>query len=593
MKPFPFLRPTAALILAAATAPIAARPLLESNTPVIAAEGDQIQPQTLADGRGGFHVVWAGVTAGGQALFAQSYDSVGARRWDPAGVRISRAEVFSEIPWLVSDGKGGMLVLWEEGRTHGGVSQKDLRMQRVDAEGVLRWDTAGVPVADGNYDELLARSAADGRGGAFVAWTEMELDISGIARTARVFAQRIDSTGARRWTSGGVSLRGLASFAYLDDVLPDGAGGMYAAWTDARNSSLAGWEQDIYLQRLDSSGNRVWEADGRSVIRGTRDARKASLAADGQGGVLVAWADARLSAFDAAYSIYIQRMSPAGDTLWDSLGVLLSDSLPLSPSLTPGLVSDGAGGAIAAWFDRRGGDSTGYDLFAQRVDSTGKVKWDSGGVAVCAAAADQLYPRIAADGEGGAVLAWNNATPGTFQDLTLSASRLDSDGKPLWGADGLVLSRGKIFLQSDDYHMRAYPALAWNPGLGLAVAWTDYRGGDVKGKDIYSQIVSPAGALRPPATPVSARRARIPASPVVTALRTAQGPALRLTLPEAASVRLRLHAVTGRSLVPDRTFDLPAGIHHLSLAVPGLPSGLVYYRLTAGTRSFGGVRVLP
>ena len=45
--------------------------------------------------------------------------------------------------------------------------------------------------------------------------------------------------------------------------------------------------------------------------------------------------------------------------------------------------SDGAGGAIVAWHDRRTGSNA--DIYAQRVDASGTVLWTTNGVALSTA----------------------------------------------------------------------------------------------------------------------------------------------------------------------------------------------------------------
>ena len=44
----------------------------------------------------------------------------------------------------------------------------------------------------------------------------------------------------------------------------------------------------------------------------------------------------------------------------------------------PLLCTDGHGGAIIAWEDERSGFE--YDLYAQRIDTNGKVKWAANGI---------------------------------------------------------------------------------------------------------------------------------------------------------------------------------------------------------------------
>ena len=59
----------------------------------------------------------------------------------------------------------------------------------------------------------------------------------------------------------------------------------------------------------------------------------------------------------------------------------------------PRLVSDGLGGAIVTWEDRRSGSS--YDIYAQRVDAAGATWWGTNGTAVSTAANSQVDAEIA------------------------------------------------------------------------------------------------------------------------------------------------------------------------------------------------------
>jgi len=65
-----------------------------------------------------------------------------------------------------------------------------------------------------------------------------------------------------------------------------------------------------------------------------------------------------------------------------------------SDQVSPEIVSDGSGGAIIAWQDKRSGS---YDIYAQRVNATGALQWSpSTGVPVCTAAFDQVILRWSA-----------------------------------------------------------------------------------------------------------------------------------------------------------------------------------------------------
>ncbi|MGI8905008.1 MAG: hypothetical protein ACR2IE_00765 [Candidatus Sumerlaeaceae bacterium] len=116
-----------------------------------------------------------------------------------------------------------------------------------------------------------------------------------------------------------------------------------------------------------------------------------------------------------------QRYDAAGAPQWTANGVAVSTAANVQ--LSPQIAADGAGGAIITWTDSRSGD---YDIYAQRYDAAGAPQWTANGVAVSTAANDQLFPQIAADAAGGAIITWPDFRSGANYDIY--ASRLNSSG---------------------------------------------------------------------------------------------------------------------------------------------------------------------
>jgi len=89
----------------------------------------------------------------------------------------------------------------------------------------------------------------------------------------------------------------------------------------------------------------------------------------------------------------------------------------------PQLVPDGRGGAIIAWYDYRNynlpnnGTIQGVDTYAQRLNHDGLAQWSPDGVAVSAAALHQMYPKIASDNSGGAIIVWEDSRTSSAVDL--------------------------------------------------------------------------------------------------------------------------------------------------------------------------------
>ncbi|HTY08641.1 MAG TPA: hypothetical protein VMF29_05710, partial [Candidatus Edwardsbacteria bacterium] len=91
---------------------------------------------------------------------------------------------------------------------------------------------------------------------------------------------------------------------------------------------------------------------------------------------------------------------------WQPNGICLCDT---SLAHLPKIVTDGNSGAIVCWTEQFRKDSTDsdYDIYAQRVDSGGNIRWQSQGVPVCSLSnTNAWYPAMISDGHGGAIISW-------------------------------------------------------------------------------------------------------------------------------------------------------------------------------------------
>ncbi len=141
--------------------------------------------------------------------------------------------------------------------------------------------------------------------------------------------------------------------------------------------------------------------------------------------------------------------------------------------------SDGAGGMILAWQDRRNGSAP--DVYAQRIDADGNVRWTANGVPVCTRAGNDLMIEIVSDGAGGAIVGWQNE--GSARRVF--AQRLDADGNALWDANGRRV--GTLEAQQD------LPHVVSDLAGGALVFWVDGRGAVATNRPIYGQRLAPDG----------------------------------------------------------------------------------------------------
>jgi predicted lipoprotein with Yx(FWY)xxD motif len=220
-----------------------------------------------------------------------------------------------------------------------------------------------------------------------------------------------------------------------------------------------------------------WDSDGKPVCTASNDQIATAIVSDGSGGAIITWQDYR----NGNYDIFAQRVNSSGAVQWTRDGVAIcaaSDSQQL-----PRIVSDGSGGAIIAWQDYRSGSN--YDIYAQRVNSSGAVQWTPDGVAISTAAFDQFNIAMISDGSSGAILTWEDNRANVVNCPDVYAQRVDGSGAPLWTADGVSICN-----QAAAQHG---PRLVSDGGGGAFITWYDQRAGDY---DIYTQRVASGGAVQ-------------------------------------------------------------------------------------------------
>jgi hypothetical protein len=113
----------------------------------------------------------------------------------------------------------------------------------------------------------------------------------------------------------------------------------------------------------------------------------------------VTWRDGRFGNDE----IFIDKISPNGTSAWQTNGLQLSNSI--YNKLNPNICSDGNGGAIVAWQDSTIND---WDVYSQKINSLGQQQWTIGGQVVSSAIEIQSHPKNIPDGYGGSIYVWQD-----------------------------------------------------------------------------------------------------------------------------------------------------------------------------------------
>jgi len=369
-----------------------------NGTPIGTGTNNQTNPAIVSDGAGGAIVFFEHLANNGSTdIYAQRMSPTGTQLWVNPTL-VSAAMDDQSFPRAIADGVGGAIVVWQDDR-QGGTIVADVFAQRIDANGVVLWANNGVSVSAAAQKQTNARITSDGSSGAIIAWSDFRDNT-----TYGVYTQRINATGTAQWTADGVVLGANIGAENTPAIASDGASGAIVAW----HSDIDG-DNDIYAQRINLSGVAQWPGGGISVCTAIGNQSYPQITPDGSGGAIVAWQDLRNTVTFIDENIYAQRINSSGAAQWAANGVVLCAQT--GASVQPQIVSDGAAGAVVVWTDDRLLD---YNLFAQRVNAAGAVLWTTDGAALSLGTSGQTGPAPVSDGAYGVIAAWNDTRSGNF-----------------------------------------------------------------------------------------------------------------------------------------------------------------------------------
>ena len=483
----------------------------EDGAPLVENTGaaGESDPQAALTSDGCAVVAWRDdrITNYNSQIYAQKVDSQGNLLWNIEGIRIFPSEYSQSDQYVCSDEEGGAFIAFS------GYTQNwdyKVYVQRVDADGNLPWGEDALMVFEGEQvDEKTFGIVPAGDGNAILVsqtglWLENEFT-----------AALISAEGDTAWTRIVYDLAGYQEEAV---IIPSIDGGAIIAWADRRNET----DYDIYIQKVDTSGHFLWEANGRPVINMDEDQRRMKIFEDEDGFIHVVWEDDRNYVDE---NIYYQKLTSDGSLVFPEEGILICGEE--GDQTDPAIALDGAGGVMISWSDSRNLTFNNQsDLYALHLDSEGHLAdpvWNEGGNPVCEMFNSQVEPIMISDGFGGAVIAWE-------------------DGR----SSGVYNEMYNIYAQRVN---------------DFSVVWA---------KPVTSEI---------PAEFSFSQNYPNPFNPSTT---------FSFSLPKAGKVQLKIFDITGREVARLVDGMKPAGSHQIVFDGSDLTSGVYFARLEAG--EFRGTR---
>lgn len=423
---------------------------LQSPIPPAAITGDN------SGGAIAFYQTWYMSDAGYHVEFyAQKINPEGYFLWGERGILISSD--YAALYWTcdlyaVNDGSGGAFVMWREPLPEPPYHSQP-HVAKIDSGGNVEWEREipGVDQAipDGSGGVIIAYSASvlkvDAEGN--LPWGEdgVSLNLGGyddicsdnlggiiVVRysAGNISAQRVDSGGNILWQTGGVEVC-VSSPAGGVQLISDGSGGaiiVYEQYIPCGDGKQGNCDSDIYAQRIDASGNVLWGPDSVPICVEPLPQHSPGIVDDGAGGAIVFFVT-HFFIGDSPYpAIHALRLDADGHKLWP-------EDIEIWPITYNSLVSDGSGGAITVGY---GDDES--EARTQRVDAGGRKLWGTDGTALTLR--DLHSPLAVPDGCGGVFISWSAVkfTGDEVSEVLYYVQRVDAEGEVVWGDEGILLN---------------------------------------------------------------------------------------------------------------------------------------------------------
>lgn len=286
--------------------------------------------------------------------------------------------------------------------------------------------------APGRYPNILV----DGN---YIFVSGVNTDYPGVIwKLGNPVIEKLDLAGRPMWSTNGAGVRcslkgnhfsSWITSSHFIKCLPDGQGGVVVFWApaeDTENRNLSG-------QRFSASGERLWGDYGKTNLAYwggyIPDENTMALVPADTNGVVAVWQVGTHICFTTA-TLY----DWDGNTVWSNLPF----GMAMGENIMDVCADELAGTLYVKPLDD--GDQGRYcTTMVQRLDVDGSRLWGGNGIPLSGLYdlydIQKTWPRIAADGSGGAVVIHNDRD----HRGDVHAQHLDADGNMLWDTNSIIV----------------------------------------------------------------------------------------------------------------------------------------------------------
>lgn len=287
-----------------------------------------------------------------------------------------------------------------------------------------------------------------------------------------VYMQRLDVNGNKLWVEDGLLISNHETMTWVTDydLVIDNDGCAILVTQDLRTGY-----SDVYAYRISPDGEFLWGDDGIALTN-DNDFNPHPRAVVTQDGNIVFAIESDPEDTTQFTKIHLQKLSTDGELLWDDNIIISNDSMDIVLPYFHQLIQSEDNSTIIVWVETVFKDTTGIPgywpnmySYAQKIDSDGNFVWQN------KVAIDTLenmplkpfMPSVVSDGNSGFFIGWMAFPIGNY--YTCYVQHINSEGVAQWIPNGVNVSN----LTQYEHTAPALTYLAQNDEL--FVFWNEWR----------------------------------------------------------------------------------------------------------------------
>jgi hypothetical protein len=284
----------------------------------------------------------------------------------------------------------------------------------------------------------------------------------------QIYVQKVSSSGALLWKQDGISLSTSGKMISDFSASSDKAGNIFSAFVNGEPDEKG--EYVIKLQGVNKSGGRLFTQE---ITAAASENKKSSITvtSNDSGGVQIFW----LESVEHKSVLMGQSIDKAGKLKWGRKPVVFSDPLENIFSFSAKRFNSSV---YLVWQLQK----SDKDLYHQLAGSNGNELWKKYGQPVIPLRGNQTNPQILIMDKD-ILLTW---TDDSFGDRNIHAQKFNSKGEAQWSRNGINITDYK----GDQFGQK----ILSDGNNGAIITWLDRRVNAVRG-NIYAQRIDKDGNL--------------------------------------------------------------------------------------------------